>query len=557
METMHRYKLTVLFFCLFLFSSFKTEVPERVVTIFMIGDSTMANKNLDGGNPERGWGQMLPAFFTGPVRIDNHAQNGRSSKSFIEEGRWQQVTDRLQPGDYVFIQFGHNDSKTDAARYTHPRQSYKENLERFIRETHAKGAIPVLFTSIVRRHFDENGRLIDTHGEYVVVTREVARETGVILIDLNKSTHELIEELGPERSKELFVWVEPGQLACFPTGKQDDTHLNINGARQVAKLALKELKEQLPGLASRIQWPDFVVAQDGSGDFFTVQEAINAVPDYRKNSMTTILIRSGLYKEKVVIPESKINVWLAGEEGTVLAYDDYAAKPNLFGEQKTTSGSASIYIYSPNFHAENLTFANTSGPVGQAVAVLVKGDRAIFRKCRFLGFQDTLYTYGTGRQYYEECYIEGTVDFIFGGATAVFNRCTIHSLGKGYITAPSTPEGTPYGYVFLDCKLTAAEGVDRVYLSRPWRPFAKAVFIRCDMDGHILPAGWHNWNKPEAEATLFYREYQSRGKGANPQARATFAGQLPNIDTYTISGILAGTDEWDPLQPQAFPIREN
>lgn len=156
---------------------------------------------------------------------------------------------------------------------------------------------------------------------------------------------------------------------------------------------------------------DFVVAQDGSGDFVTVQQAINAVPDYRKKT-TVIFIKNGIYKEKLILPESKSSVCLIGESktGTILTYDDYAGKKNSFGEEKGTSGSASFYIYGPNFHAENLTFENSSGPVGQAVAVLVKGDKAVFVNCRFLGFQDTLYAYGNqnglSRQYYKDCYIE-------------------------------------------------------------------------------------------------------------------------------------------------------
>ncbi len=238
---------------------------------------------------------------------------------------------------------------------------------------------------------------------------------------------------------------------------------------------------------------DFVVAQDGSGDFTTVQEAINAVPDFRKANRTNILVKKGTYKEKLIIPECKIQVSLIGEDGAVITYDDYASKLNRFGEEKSTSGSASCYIYAPDFIAENITFENSAGPVGQAVACFVSGDRAIFRNCRFLGCQDTLYTYGyPSRQYYEDCYIEGTVDFIFGKSTAVFNRCNIHSRGNGYVTAPATPEGSKYGYVFHDCKLTGADGVKNVPLSRPWRPYAQAIFINCDLGKHISPAGWDN-----------------------------------------------------------------
>lgn len=294
---------------------------------------------------------------------------------------------------------------------------------------------------------------------------------------------------------------------------------------------------------------DFTVAQDGSGDFTTVQEAINAVPDFRKANRTTILIRKGNYKEKVIIPECKINLSLIGEDGAVITYDDYASKLNRFGEEKSTSGSASCYIYAPDFIAENLTFENSAGPVGQAVACFVSGDRAIFRKCRFLGNQDTLYTYGyPTRQYYEDCYIEGTVDFIFGKATAVFNRCDIHSRGKGYVTAPATPEDSRYGYVFHDCRLTAAEGVENVPLSRPWRPYAQAVFINCELGKHISPAGWDNWGKASNEQTVNYAEYNSKGPGANPTARAPYSRQLTDPTPYAIPTVLAGNDGWNPLQ---------
>lgn len=294
---------------------------------------------------------------------------------------------------------------------------------------------------------------------------------------------------------------------------------------------------------------DFTVAQDGSGDFTTVQEAINAVPDFRKANRTTILIKKGNYKEKVIIPECKINLSLIGEDGAVITYDDYASKLNRFSEEKSTSGSASCYIYAPDFIAENLTFENSAGPVGQAVACFVSGDRAIFRKCRFLGNQDTLYTYGyPTRQYYEDCYIEGTVDFIFGKATAVFNRCDIHSRGKGYVTAPATPEDSRYGYVFHNCRLTAADGVENVPLSRPWRPYAQAVFINCELGKHISPAGWDNWGKASNEQTVNYAEYNSKGPGANPSARAPYSSQLTDPTPYAIPTVLAGNDGWNPLQ---------
>lgn len=294
---------------------------------------------------------------------------------------------------------------------------------------------------------------------------------------------------------------------------------------------------------------DFIVAQDGSGDFKTVQEAINAVPDYRKAGETRILIRKGTYKEKIVVAESKQNVTLIGEDKfeTILTYDDYASKPNIFGENKGTSGSSSFYVYGPDFHAENITFSNTSGPVGQAVAMFVSGNRAVFVNCRFKGFQDTLYTYGkNSRQYYKDCYIEGTVDFIFGASTCFFDNCEIHSLGRGYLTAASTPENVKYGYVLYNCRLTAADKVERVMLGRPWRPYAKTVFIDCLMDTHIAPEGWHNWGV-EKEKTAFYGESGSHNYANDPidvSKRVAWARQI-NPNDYTIDKVLADPDKPD------------
>lgn len=541
-----------------LLSAFRADKP--VVTIFMIGDSTMANKKMDGGNPERGWGMVLPGFFSEDVQIDNHAANGRSSKSFISEGRWEKVISKVKKGDYVFIQFGHNDEKADSTRHTDPGTTFDDNLRRFVNETRAKGGIPVLFNSIVRRNFVQpkdasiakdirRTILFDTHGAYLDSPRNVAKELGVTFIDLNRITHDLVQGLGPVESKKLFMFVEPNRVPAFPKGREDNTHLNIYGARTVAGLAVEAIGKEIPELAKYIRHYDYVVAQDGSGDFFTVQEAVNAVPDFRKNVRTTILVRKGTYKEKIIIPESKINISLIGEDGTILTNDDFANKKNVFGENMGTSGSSSCYIYAPDFYAENITFENSAGPVGQAVACFVSADRAYFKNCRFLGFQDTLYTYGKqSRQYYEDCYIEGTVDFIFGWSTAVFNRCRIHSKGDGYVTAPSTDKGKKYGYVFYDCRLTSDKEVAKVYLSRPWRPYAQAVFVRCELGKHILPEGWHNWGKRENEKTVFYAEYGSKGAGANPQARAAFSRQLKNLKGYEPVTVLAGDDGWNPVR---------
>lgn len=566
----NRSKLVLLLAVAFvLCSAFRADKP--VVTIFMIGDSTMANKKLDGGNPERGWGMVLPGFFSEDIKIDNHAANGRSSKSFISEGRWAKVISKVKKGDYVFIQFGHNDEKADSIRHTEPGTTFDDNLRRYVNETRAKGGIPVLFNSIVRRNFvqpkdasitkdirrtpgekeqpKEGTVLFDTHGAYLDSPRNVAKELGVVFVDMNKITHDLVQELGPVESKKLFMFVAPNQIPAFPKGREDNTHLNVYGARTIAGLAVDAIGKEIPELAEYIRHYDYVVAQDGSGDFFTVQEAINAVPDFRKDVRTTILIRKGTYKEKLIIPESKINISLIGENGAVLTYDGFANKKNVFGENMGTSGSSSCYIYAPDFYAENITFENSSGPVGQAVACFVSADRVYFKNCRFLGFQDTLYTYSKqSRQYYEDCYIEGTVDFIFGWSTAVFNRCHIHSKRDGYVTAPSTDKGKKYGYVFYDCKLTAEPEAIKVYLSRPWRPYAQAVFIRCELGKHIFPIGWNNWGKKENEKTVFYAEYESRGEGAHPKARAGFSQQLKNLKGYEINAVLAGEDGWNPIE---------
>ncbi len=538
---------------------------EKRITVFMIGDSTMANKSITGGKPERGWGHVLGGFFTEDIIVDNHAVNGRSSKSFIDEGRWDKVLSRIKPGDYVVIQFGHNDEKPKADRHTDPGTTFDANLERFVNESRERGATPILMNAIVRRNFlapcDQPGHIVasdnqvegdtlyDTHGAYLDSPRNVAKKLNVPFVDANKITHELVQGLGREESKKLYMWVEPNTVPAVPKGSVDNTHLNIYGARVVAGLLVDAMAEVMPALAPYVRHYDFVVAKDGSGDFFTVQEAINAVPDFRKESRTTIYIRKGVYKEKLIIPASKINVSLVGAEGAVISGDDYASKPNRFGENMSTSGSASCYIYAPDLICENLTFENTAGRVGQAVACFVAGDRVIFRNCRFLGNQDTLYNFGKHcRQYFEDCYIEGTVDFIFGSSTAVFNRCIVHSLSKGYLTAPSTPQDEAYGYVFIDCRLTAAEGVEKVYLARPWRPYAKSVFIHCEMGGHILPVGWHNWNKKDAEKTIFFAEYENTGAGAaTKKERAKFGRQLKNLKGYSIEEILAGADGWNPL----------
>lgn len=220
------------------------------VALYLIGDSTMADKPDPANNPERGWGQALPEFVREGAVVRNHAVNGRSTKSFIDQGRWDSVRVALHKGDYVFIQFGHNDQKLDdSTRYTAPLTGYRRNLERFVRETRAAGATPVLFTSIVRRQFNAKGVLEDTHGLYPLVVRDVARELQVPLIDLQLRTEELVQRAGPDSSKALYVFTTAGQFSAFPAAREDNTHLSPRGASAVARLAVQELRARVPALA--------------------------------------------------------------------------------------------------------------------------------------------------------------------------------------------------------------------------------------------------------------------------------------------------------------------
>lgn len=296
--------------------------------------------------------------------------------------------------------------------------------------------------------------------------------------------------------------------------------------------------------ASGAKTYDFVVAKDGSGDFTTVQEAINAVPDFRKNT-TTIFIKNGIYKEKLILPASKNFVTFIGEsvQNTVITNDDYASKKNRFGEGMGTTGSSGFYVFGSDFTAKNITFENSAGRVGQAVAVRIEGDCVYFNNCRFLGNQDTLYPHGDkSRQYYKNCYIEGTVDFIFGWSTAVFEDCDIFCKSPGYVTAASTLQETPYGFVFFHCKVTGDAPEHSVYLGRPWRNYAKTAFIECELGNVIKPEGWFNWGKKEAEKTATYVEYKNTGPGANPEKRVAWSHQLTKEEraNYTLENIFDG-----------------
>jgi len=216
----------------------------------MAGNSTMADKPFKDGNPEKGWGQILPLYFKEGVRIENFARNGRSTKSFITEGRWDSIMSKIKPGDYVIIEFGHNDAKKeDSTRFADANTTYRANLVKFVNETRAKGGIPVLATPIVRRRFDRDSNFYDVHGDYPKVVRETAAEYGVVLLDLHKRTEELLKIYGMERSKMLFLHIKSGEYNSLPQGLTDDTHFSPYGAFRVCDLAAAEIREKIKELA--------------------------------------------------------------------------------------------------------------------------------------------------------------------------------------------------------------------------------------------------------------------------------------------------------------------
>jgi len=287
---------------------------------------------------------------------------------------------------------------------------------------------------------------------------------------------------------------------------------------------------------------DIVVAADGSGNAKTVQEAIEKIPANNKRRVV-IRIKPGTYFEQVRVPADKPFLSFVGEsaERTKITF-------NLSNKAAgSTSASYSVYIGGHDFYAENITFENSFGVGSQAVAVLVEADRAVFKNCRFLGWQDTLYA-KNGRQYYHNCYIEGHVDYIFGQAAAVFENCRIHSKGDGYIAAPMRfAADEPSGFVFINSTLTSENTKDGIYLGRPWRDYGRTVFINTTMDAAIRPEGWHHW-EPRREKTAFFAEYGSTGKGSNPDARVAWAHRLSDADVkeFSVEYFLGGRDGWNP-----------
>ena len=533
-------------------------VASSFTTIHLMGDSTMAEKDLTGGNPERGWGMMFQNFLDDSYRVVNYAQNGRSTKSFIDRGLWDKVYEALQPGDYVFIQFGHNDAKADdPERYAPAFGAYQDNLRTFVRGAREKGATPILLTPLARRWFKDGKLDRNCHTDYPAAMKQVAEEMGVTLLDITGASLDWLESLGDEASKPYFM---------ISTGKDDNTHTVARGARKVTEIVCEAVKAQIPAIGEHLVRYDIVVDRTGHGDYMTVQEAIDAVPNYSHEKITTILIKAGTYKECIDIPHTKFRMKIMGEgaDKTILTYDRYAEQMWPDNDFKVgTSGSASIYIHSSYVTFEDITFENTAGEgkeIGQAVAVFTDGDFLFFRRCRFIGNQDTLYTYGRfgkdggiKRNYFLDCYIEGTTDFIFGPSIAYFENCHIHSKKNSYVTAASTLEGQKYGYVFKNCRLTAAPGIDKCYLGRPWGAYAKTVFIGCELGPHIVADGWHDWEKegkPNTKENSYYAEYQNVGPGAKgPRVKWAHTLTAKEAAEYTFEKVMYQAEDgivWNP-----------
>lgn len=305
--------------------------------------------------------------------------------------------------------------------------------------------------------------------------------------------------------------------------------------------------------SAREKYREITVSKDGSGDFSSIQEAINSTRDLGPGEVV-IRIKSGTYNEKLEIPSWKHQLTLLGEDrkNTVITNNDFSGKMDpLTKRELSTFTSYTVLVRGNDIKIENLTIQNTSCGEGQAVALHVEGDRFVIKDSNILGCQDTLYTATEGsRQLYINCFIEGTTDFIFGEATAVFIDCTIKSLKNSFITAAATPQNQEFGYVFFNCKLIAAEGVNQVYLGRPWRPYAKTVFINSQLGEHILPAGWEHWPGdpmfPHKERTTYYAEYNSSGPGASPSTRVDWSHQLTSkeADKYTLKNIFTSANDW-------------
>jgi pectinesterase len=526
------------------------------IKIVLVGDSTVQDSS--------GWGLGFKQFLdTNKAELINTARGGRSSMSFMREGRWTNAL--ALKGDYYLIQFGHNNEPGHPGRAT-DMPTFIANMTQYVDDALAIGAKPVLVTPLTRRQWDrENpGKIKSSLAPYADEVRKIAAAKNVALVDLQARSIELCENLGREKCYEFSpVKIVDG------TNTFDGTHLKPNGSVMFARLVVDELRKSSPELASVLREepmdanPCFygaVIYEDGSGTQTNLQDAINAAPDNDTNTFS-ILINPGTYQGQIVVPKTKKHIKFVGEDAdkTILTYPFNVNEPPP-GE--TYPFNPGVVIAGDDFSAENITMQNTSGDHGQALALRVDGDRETFNNCRILGWQDTLMV-NNGRDYFTNCCIAGRVDFIYGSATVVFDRCEIHSRNGGHVTAASTPKDKPFGFVFVNCNFTgdpqpwiSPEGIPantnsppKADLGRPWRPYASVTCLNCEMGDHIKPEGWNNWRNPTNELTARYAEYNSTGPGANPDKRVKWTRQLTKAEAenVTIESVLGGSDGWNPV----------
>jgi pectinesterase len=532
------------------------------IKIVLVGDSTVTDS--------AGWGLGFKQFLTEGAECVNTAQGGRSSESFMREGRWTNAL--ALKADYYLIQFGHNNQPGKPGRST-DMATFIANMRQYVDDARAIGATPVLVTPLTRRQWDKEhpGKIASGLAPYAEEDRKIAAEKHVPLVDLHARSIELCESFGPEKCAEFspFKTNADGKVAY------DGTHLNARGHVLFGRLVAEELRRSVPELApvlraqpieanpgARESQFDAVVSADGSGTHTTIQEAVAAAPEHSAKAFK-ILIKPGKYEGQIVVPRTKPNLQFVGEEveNTILSYPLNVYETNSATDQRYRG--TGVVVLADDFRAENITFQNSSGDHGQALALRVDGDRSVFRHCRMLGWQDTVML-NQARQYLTNCYLEGRVDFIYGSATAVFDHCEIHSKNGGHVTAANTPQDKPYGLVFFHCRLTgdpapwlnptntavsaAPSRIAMADLGRPWRAYASVTYLDCWMGDHIKPEGWDNWRNRTNELTARFSEFNSSGPGANPEKRFKWARQLTKEEAakVTVESVLKGDDQWNP-----------
>jgi pectinesterase len=529
----------------------------RKIKIVLVGDSTVQDSS--------GWGLGFRQFLdTNEVELINIARGGRSSMSFMREGRWTNAL--ALKGDYYLIQFGHNNEPGKPGRST-DMATFISNMTQYVDDALAIGAKPILVTPLTRRQWDKEnpGKIKSSLAPYAEEVRKIAAAKNVPLVDLQARSIELCESLGREKCYEFSPVKTVNGTNTF-----DGTHLKPNGSVMFARLVVDELRKNAPELASVLRdnpinanpvFYNAVIYEDGSGTQTNLQDAIAAAPDNGTNTFS-ILIKPGTYQGQIIVPKTKKHIQFVGEEAqnAILTYSlNQNESPSPDG--RPIYNNAGTVILGDDFHAENITFQNTSGDHGQALALRADGDREIFSHCRFLGWQDTLLV-NDGRDYFTNCCIEGRVDFIYGSATVVFDRCEIHSKNGGHVTAANTPKEKPFGFVFINCRLTGdpqpwispagipanTNSPPKADLGRPWRPYASVTYMNCEMGDHIKPEGWNNWRNSTNELTARYAEYNSTGPGANPDNRFKWTRQLTKEEAVkiTVESVLGGSDGWNP-----------